>query len=223
MSPGSLECFVNETIDKNALTVTAYYEGSSEKTAHRGFQNLSQDTFSAAGTYSVTVTYTENEVEATAKLSVTVKDKLTAFRLWKTPKKNTICTTSVDKSALTVTAHYAAGGDVTLSSSDFTVSPAEFTGEPGPQTVTVTYQGQTATFTVEVNAPGYRITGDGDTYEVHTTEGLLAWNETVQSNLSLNCTLTKDINMMDKEWTPIGNSFQTYNGTFDGQGHSITD
>lgn len=220
VSPGSIECFVNEPIDKDALTVTAHYNG----TASHEVTNftISPDTFSAAGTYSVTVTYTENEVEATAKLSVTVKDKLTGISVVENTKEEYDLYDSVDKSALTVTAHYAAGGDVTLSSSDFTVSPAEFTGEPGPQTVTVTYQGQTATFTVEVNDPGYRITGDGDTYEVHTTEGLLAWNETVQSNLSLNCTLTKDINMMDKEWTPIGNSFQTYNGTFDGQGHSIT-
>ena len=114
----------------------------------------------------MTVTYTENEVEATAKLSVTVKDKLTGISVVENTKEEYDLYDSVDKSALTVTAHYAAGGDVTLSSSDFTVSPAEFTGEPGPQTVTVTYQGQTATFTVEVNDPGYRITGDGDTYEV---------------------------------------------------------
>ena len=220
VSPGSIECFVNEPIDKNALTVTAYYEGSSEKTV-TGF-NLSQDTFSAAGTYSVTVTYTENEVEATAKLSVTVKDKLTGISVVENTKDEYDLYDSVDKSALTVTAHYAAGGDVTLSSSDFTVSPAEFTGEPGPQTVTVTYQGQTATFTVEVNDPGYRITGDGDTYEVHTTEGLLAWNKAVQKNAALNCTLTADIDLTGKAWTPAGSYLYKYTGTFDGQGHSIT-
>ena len=28
--------------------------------------------------------------------------------------------------------------------------------------------------------------------------------------------------MTGKEWTPVGNSGQTYNGTFDGQGHTIT-
>ena len=221
VSPGSLECFVNETIDKNALTVTAYYEGSSEKTV-TGF-NLSQDTFSAAGTYSVTVTYTENEVEATAKLSVTVKDKLTGISVVENTKEEYDLYDSVDKSALTVTAHYAAGGDVTLDSSDFTVSPEKFTGEPGTQTVTVTYQGQTATFTVEVKDPGYRITGN--TYEVNTTEGLLAWNKAVQSDLSLNCTLANNINMEGKEWTPVGSGFSSntgYQGTFDGQGHSIT-
>ena len=218
VSPGSIECFVNEPIDKNALTVTAYYEGSSEKTV-TGF-NLSQDTFSAAGTYSVTVTYTENEVEATAKLSVTVKDKLTGISVVEKNKKEYDLYDSINKDDLTVTAHYAAGGDVTLDSSDFTVSPEKFEAT-GTQTVTVTYQGQTATFTVEVNDPGYRITGDGDTYEVHTTEGLLAWNEAVQKNAALNCTLAADINLTGEEWTPVG-GYPYYTGTFDGQGHSIT-
>ena len=221
VSPGSIECFVNEPIDKNALTVTAYYEGSSEKTV-TGF-NLSQDTFSAAGTYSVTVTYTENEVEATAKLSVTVKDKLMGISVVEKNKKEYDLYDSINKDDLTVTAHYAAGGDVTLDSSDFTVSPEKFTGEPGTQTVTVTYTENgveaTAEFTVTVNDPGYRITGD--TYEVHTTEGLLAWNEAVQKNAALNCTLAVDINLTDKTWTPVG-GYPGYTGIFDGQGHSIT-
>ena len=69
---------------------------------------------------------------------------------------------------------------------------------------------------------GYTYNADTRTYRVYNEDGLLAWNEAAQSDLSLNCTLTEDINMVDKNWTPIGNSFQTYNGTFDGQGYSIT-
>ena len=68
---------------------------------------------------------------------------------------------------------------------------------------------------------GYFIQDDGS-YTVYTANGLLAWNEAAQSDPSLNCTLTADINMTGKEWTPVGNSGQTYNGTFDGQGHTIT-
>lgn len=68
---------------------------------------------------------------------------------------------------------------------------------------------------------GYFIQDDGS-YTVYTANGLLAWNEAAQSDLSLNCTLTENINLTGKEWTPVGNSFQTYNGTFDGQGYSIT-
>ena len=68
---------------------------------------------------------------------------------------------------------------------------------------------------------GYFIQDDGS-YTVYTANGLLAWNEAAQSDPSLNCTLTADINMTGKEWTPVGNSGQTYTGTFDGQGHTIT-
>ena len=71
---------------------------------------------------------------------------------------------------------------------------------------------------------GYSIQEDG-TYTVYNADGLLAWNEAVQSDLSLNCTLTEDINMAGKEWTPVGSSFSSntsYQGTFDGQGRRIT-
>lgn len=68
---------------------------------------------------------------------------------------------------------------------------------------------------------GYFIQDDGS-YTVYNANGLLAWNEAAQSDYTLNCTLTADINLTGKEWTPVGNSGQTYNGTFDGQGHTIT-
>lgn len=218
VSPGSLECFVNEPIDENALTVTAHYNDGSEKTVTD--YTVSPDTFSAAGTYSATVTYTENGITETAAVSVTVKDKLTGISVVKKNKKEYDLYDSINKDDLTVTAHYAAGGDVTLTSSNFTVSPEKFEAT-GTQTVTVTYQGQTATFTVEVNDPGYRITGNGNTYEVRTTEGLLAWNEAVQKNAALNCALTADIDLTGEEWTPVGSYSYEYTGTFDGQGHRI--
>ncbi len=69
---------------------------------------------------------------------------------------------------------------------------------------------------------GYTVSEDGNTYTVYTANGLLAWNEAAQSDYTLNCTLTADIDLTGKEWTPVGNSGQTYNGTFDGQGHTIT-
>lgn len=71
---------------------------------------------------------------------------------------------------------------------------------------------------------GYFIQDDGS-YAVYTANGLKEWAEAAQSDLSLNCTLTADIDLTDKEWTPIGSGFSSndgYQGTFDGQGHSIT-
>lgn len=71
---------------------------------------------------------------------------------------------------------------------------------------------------------GYFIQDDGS-YTVYNANGLLAWNKAVQSDLSLNCTLTADINLTGTTWTPIGSGFSSntgYQGTFDRQGHSIT-
>ena len=115
-----------------------------------------------------------------------------------------------------------------------------------PQSDVVLEAGSRYTYTVNVNATGLTLEGctiggwtdgggesgtaedlgyfiqDDGSYTVYTANGLLAWNEAAQSDPSLNCTLTADINMTGKEWTPVGNSGQTYNGTFDGQGHTIT-
>ena len=85
--------------------------------------------------------------------------------------------------------------------------------------------GEEYTYTVSLAAakdPGYTVSEDGNTYEVYNAEGLLAWNKAVQNDLTLNCTLTADINLTGKDWTPIGTSFgNSYTGTFNGGGHTI--
>ena len=61
------------------------------------------------------------------------------------------------------------------------------------------------------------------TYTVYNANGLLAWNEAAQKDRSINCTLTADIDLTGKDWTPIGTSSgNSYTGTFDGGGHTIT-
>ena len=68
---------------------------------------------------------------------------------------------------------------------------------------------------------GYSIQNDGS-YMVYNAKGLLAWNEAAQKDESINCTLTADIDLTGKNWTPIGTSFSNkYTGTFDGGGHTI--
>lgn len=119
-----------------------------------------------------------------------------------------------------------------------------------PQNDVVLEAGNRYTYTVRVNATGLTLEGctigdwaDGGgesgaaedlgyiydnttkTYTVYNADGLLAWNEAAQSDLSINCTLTADIDLTDETWTPIGSGFgpdNGYQGTFDGQGHSIT-
>ena len=119
-----------------------------------------------------------------------------------------------------------------------------------PQNDVVLEAGNRYTYTVKVNATGLTLEGctiggwepgQGEsgaakdlgynydtttkTYTVYNADGLLAWNEAAQIDLSINCTLTADINLTGKKWTPIGygaTSEYGYQGTFDGQGHRIT-
>ena len=69
---------------------------------------------------------------------------------------------------------------------------------------------------------GYNLSTDGRTYEVYNADGLLAWNEAARNDLSINCTLTDNIDLTGKEWTPIGDYDNRYTGTFDGGNHTIT-
>lgn len=69
---------------------------------------------------------------------------------------------------------------------------------------------------------GYTVSEDGNTYTVYTADGLMAWAEAAQGNLSLNCTLTHDIDLSGTEWEPVGDRNNVYTGTFDGNGHTIS-
>ena len=115
-----------------------------------------------------------------------------------------------------------------------------------PQNNVVLEAGNRYTYTVKVNATGLTLEGctigswaDGGgesgaaelgyiydsntkTYTVYNADGLLAWNEAAQKDRSINCTLTADIDLTVKDWTPIGTNFyNSYTGTFDGGGHTI--
>ena len=72
---------------------------------------------------------------------------------------------------------------------------------------------------------GYNYDTTTKTYTVYNADGLMAWAEAAQSDFSFNCTLTADIDLTGKKWTPIGDGVMSkygYQGTFDGQGHRIT-
>ena len=82
------------------------------------------------------------------------------------------------------------------------------------------------TYTVSLAAAkdlGYTIESDG-TYTVTSADGLMNVAELVNGGKTdINITLTADIDLTGKDWTPIGTSFDnSYKGTFDGGGHTIT-
>ena len=81
------------------------------------------------------------------------------------------------------------------------------------------------TYTVSLAAAkdlGYTIESYG-TYTVTSADGLMNIAELVNGGKSdINITLTADIDLTGKNWTPIGTSFSNkYTGTFDGGGHTI--
>ena len=82
------------------------------------------------------------------------------------------------------------------------------------------------TYTVSLAAAkdlGYTIESDGS-YTVTSADGLMNVAELVNGGKSdINITLTADIDLTGKDWTPIGTDYDnSYKGTFDGGGHTIT-
>ena len=70
---------------------------------------------------------------------------------------------------------------------------------------------------------GYSIQNDGS-YMVYNANGLMNIAELVNGGKTdINITLTADIDLTGKNWTPIGTDYDnSYKGTFDGGGHTIT-
>ena len=82
------------------------------------------------------------------------------------------------------------------------------------------------TYTVSLAAAkdlGYTIESDGS-YTVTSADGLMNIAELVNGGKSdINITLDTDIDLIGKDWTPIGTDYDnSYKGTFDGGGHTIT-
>ena len=81
------------------------------------------------------------------------------------------------------------------------------------------------TYTVSLAAAkdlGYTIESDGS-YTVTSADGLMNIAELVNGGKSdINITLDTDIDLTGKDWTPIGFFLNSYIGTFDGGGHTIT-
>ena len=82
------------------------------------------------------------------------------------------------------------------------------------------------TYTVSLAAAkdlGYTIESNGS-YTVYNADGLLNVAKLVNGGKTdINITLTADIDLTGKDWTPIGTDYdKSYKGTFDGGGHTIT-
>lgn len=130
-----------------------------------------------------------------------------------------------ETNGMVVTAYYS--NSTSKPVTDYTVSPKKFETEESDATVTITYtEGdvtKTATVTVKVGPdPGYTKDDEG-TYMVYNADGLMAWAAAAQDDPSISCTLTDDINLEGRTWTPVGTSASNgYTGIFDGGNYAIT-
>ena len=70
---------------------------------------------------------------------------------------------------------------------------------------------------------GYIYDSNTNTYTVYNADGLMNVAELVNGGKTdINITLTADIDLTGKVWTPIGTDYDnSYTGTFDGGGHTI--
>ena len=130
-----------------------------------------------------------------------------------------------ETNGMVVTAYYS--NSTSKPVTGYTVSPEKFETEESDATVTITYtEGdvtKTATVTVNVEPdPGYT-KDDKGTYMVYNADGLMAWAAAAQDDPSISCTLTDDINLEGRTWTPVGTSASDgYTGIFDGGNYAIT-
>ena len=220
------------TYSGNGMTVTVNYTYGAPKTITGIKTNGNQGvTWTPAGglttgTESVKITYTEAEKgSAFIDVPVTVNTKpatVTGIEVTHAPTKMTyISGEPFDPAGMTITATYSDGTKTAVN--DYTWLPK--TLSKGTTEVTISYGGQSTTVEVTILEGNNSYDAETRTYSIATADGLMAWNEAVQKDLTLNCILTENINLNDKAWTPIGSGFSSntgYQGTFDGRGHSIT-
>ena len=91
------------------------------------------------------------------------------------------------------------------------------TDDSGPDTPSSTPEDEEV---IIEKGDGYTFNKKTNTYTVEKENGLLAWAEAVTNNLTINCTLTDNIEM--SSWDGLKNYDTPYTGTFDGQGYTIT-
>ncbi|MBQ0003213.1 MAG: bacterial Ig-like domain-containing protein [Treponema sp.] len=149
--PKKNEYFVGEELDTAGIKVTATLSDSTEKDVTADVKLSGYDK-AKAGEQTVTVSYTQNEITKTAEFKVTVKAvEVTKIEITKEPTKKEYFTgaTALDLTCMVVTATYNNGTtkDVTT---NVTTSGFNSSAATESQTITVTYEGKTATFTVKI-------------------------------------------------------------------------
>ena len=142
-APNKTEYFVGDSYDGTGLVVNVVYNNGTNKDITTGF-TTSGFSSATAGKNTVTVSYEG----FTATFDVTIKAvELTGIEIAKAPNKTTFNTgDELDTTGLVLTLKYN-NGTTGTTDTGYTVSGYE-KNTAGEQTITVTYQGFTATFKV---------------------------------------------------------------------------
>ena len=227
------DCTIAVTFQKLTYTVTAKVNGTG------GNVSVSPDEVEHGGSVTIKVTpdegYTVDSVQTADGTPLTPNADGT-YTLANVTEDQTI-TVTFQQQTYTVTAKVnGTGGKVSVSSEKvehgdsvtITVTPNEgyTVGSVQDNGADVTKQVENNTYTLT------NVTADHDitvtfqkltSYTVTTSEQLMDWAEEVRKgNRSLDCTLAADITLTEP-WTPVGTtSANSYTGTFDGKGHTIT-
>ncbi|MBO7142214.1 MAG: bacterial Ig-like domain-containing protein, partial [Bacteroidales bacterium] len=142
------EFFTNETINKTFFTVTGNYSnGKAVKLSQDDF-TISPTSFATAGTHSITITSGDKSAYVSVKIEAPKLDYIAVTP----PTKNTYFVgDAFDKSGMVVTAYYDNNttADVT---SQCTLSGFD-SETAGTKTVTATFDGKSATFSVTIKTP----------------------------------------------------------------------
>ena len=143
--PTKTSYYVGDTLDTAGLKLTATYNNGTTKTITSGF-SCSPTTLNTAGTQTITVSYGEKTATFTVTVSTVQITNLTVTT--KPTKTSYYVGDTLDTAGLKLTATYNNGTTKTITSG-FSCSPTTL-NTAGTQTITVSYGGKTATFTVTV-------------------------------------------------------------------------
>ena len=143
-APDKTEYYVGDTLDLGGMVITITNNNGSVYTVTGGY--LADVTeLTTAGQQKVTITVDG----LSADIYVTVKAvELVEIEIVKPTKTEYFVGDALDRAGMKVTAVYNNGDRVEISASDCTISGD--TANAGTQTITVTYEGKTATFTIIV-------------------------------------------------------------------------
>ncbi len=144
-NPTKISYYVGDTLNTSGLTLTATYNNDTTKTITSGFTCTPTD-LNTVGTQKITVTYGGK----TTSFNITVEEvALSDIAIKSNPTKNNYYVgDTLDTSGITLTATYNNGTTKTVSDG-FSCTPTML-DTVGTQNITVTYGGETTSFSVTV-------------------------------------------------------------------------